>query len=180
MKIITERTVIELLEPNSAKLILDYHIQNKEHLAPWEPLRNDEFFTIENWEKTLQTNLEMFEAGTAIKLAALNYDRNEVIAVCNFSNIIHGVFQACSLGYSISHKYQGQGIMQEVILSCLDYVFNEVGLHRVMANYVPTNLRSEKVLMKLGFEQEGVAKSYLKIAGKWQDHILTSKINPNH
>lgn len=47
-----------------------------------------------------------------------------------------------------------------------------------MVNYIPSNIRSERVLLKLGFEKEGLAKSYLKIAGKWQDHILTAKIKP--
>ncbi len=50
-------------------------------------------------------------------------------------------------------------------------------LHRVMANYVPSNIRSENLLNRLGFRKEGTAKSYLKIAGSWQDHVLTSKIN---
>lgn len=49
-----------------------------------------------------------------------------------------------------------------------------------MANYTPSNIRSEKLLTKLGFEKEGLAKSYFKIAGSWQDHVLTSKINPSH
>ncbi|MEZ8447765.1 30S ribosomal protein S5 alanine N-acetyltransferase, partial [Vibrio splendidus] len=30
---------------------------------------------------------------------------------------------------------------------------------------------------KLGFEKEGVARKYLKIAGQWENHILTSKLN---
>jgi ribosomal-protein-alanine N-acetyltransferase len=53
-------------------------------------------------------------------------------------------------------------------------------LHRVMANYVPENERSARVLEKLGFEKEGYARSCLKIAGKWRDHILTAKLNPKH
>jgi hypothetical protein len=47
-----------------------------------------------------------------------------------------------------------------------------------MANYVPENERSARVLEKLGFEKEGYAKSYPRIAGKWLDHILTAKLNP--
>jgi len=42
---------------------------------------------------------------------------------------------------------------------------------------MPHNAASERVLFKLGFEKEGIARKYLKIAGKWEDHILTSKIN---
>jgi len=34
------------------------------------------------------------------------------------------------------------------------------------------NVRSQKVLLRNGFVRFGLAPSYLKIAGKWQDHIL--------
>ena len=50
-----------------------------------------------------------------------------------------------------------------------------VGMNRVMANYMPRN-SSSRVLKKFGFGIEGDARSYLKIAGKWEDHILTSLI----
>jgi len=33
-------------------------------------------------------------------------------------------------------------------------------------------------LEKLGFEKEGFARRYLCINGKWEDHILTSLVNP--
>jgi ribosomal-protein-alanine N-acetyltransferase len=49
-----------------------------------------------------------------------------------------------------------------------------------MANYMPENKRSARVLEKLGFEKEGMARDYLKIAGEWRDHVLTAKINPWH
>lgn len=107
----------------------------------------------------------------------LNKSHTEVIGVCNFTNIIRGVFQACNLGYSIGQKYEGQGLMYEALDAAIKYIFVEVGLHRVMANYVPENKRSEALLERLGFEREGMAKSYLKIKGEWRDHILTSKIN---
>ena len=69
--------------------------------------------------------------------------------------------------------------MFEILQAAIDHVFSEYNLHRIMANYIPSNIRSEKLLDKLGFQKEGLAKSYLKIAGSWQDHVLTSKINPN-
>ena len=69
--------------------------------------------------------------------------------------------------------------MYEILTGGIDYLFNVVGLHRIMANYIPGNKRSASLLMRIGFEYEGLAKSYLKIAGQWQDHILTAKLNPN-
>jgi len=169
-----------MLTSVDAELIRDYYQQNQSHFMLWEPIRAEEFYTIEYWRRQLAENLKQFENGSALKLVALDKSKTEIIAVCNFSNIVMGVFQACNLGYSVAKRYEGRGYMSEVLQAAINYAFDSMGLHRIMANYIVTNNRSAALLNKLGFEQEGVAKSYLKIAGRWQDHVLTSKINPSH
>ena len=69
--------------------------------------------------------------------------------------------------------------MTEALGSALTYVFEELGIHRVMANYLPENERSAALLERLGFMKEGFARDYLMIAGRWRDHVLTAKNNPN-
>ena len=96
------------------------------------------------------------------------------IAVVNFTQIFRGSFQACYLGFKISHQYQGQGFMQEAIAAAMEYMFVEKGIHRIMANYMPSNTRSASLLSRLGFVKEGYAEGYLSINGRWQDHILTA------
>ncbi|AXA33724.1 ribosomal protein S5-alanine N-acetyltransferase [Francisella adeliensis] len=180
MKLVTKRTILEILDSKDAQLMLDYYVENEEHLESWEPIREDSFFTLQNFSKMLDQNQQDFKTGSALRFTIFDENRNFVIGVCNFTNIVYGPFQACNLGYSIAEKYQGVGLMKEALEAAIDYVFNELNLHRIMANYLPSNSRSEKLLAKLGFEKEGLAKSYLKIAGRWKDHILTSKINPKH
>lgn len=68
--------------------------------------------------------------------------------------------------------------MRECLDAAIRHVFVKLALHRVMANYQPENRRSARLLNGLGFEQEGVARAYLKINGVWTDHVLTSLINP--
>jgi ribosomal-protein-alanine N-acetyltransferase len=53
-----------------------------------------------------------------------------------------------------------------------------VNLHRVQAAFRPENLRSGRVLERLGFRSEGVAPDYLYIDGAWRDHVVTSLRNP--
>ncbi|WP_234923777.1 GNAT family N-acetyltransferase, partial [Aeromonas veronii] len=71
-----------------------------------------------------------------------------------------------------------QGVMREVLSAAIDYLFREHDLHRIMACYMPANQRSGALLERLGFEREGFARAYLMINGRWEDHILTSLINP--
>ena len=39
---------------------------------------------------------------------------------------------------------------------------------------VPNNVASKRLLERLGFDEEGYAKDYLRINGRWEDHILFS------
>ena len=110
--------------------------------------------------------------------ALLTPDGEQMIGACNFSGIIRGAFQACYLGYHIDEAHQGQGLMQEALEAGIGYMFDSQNLHRIMANYIPGNDRSARLLERLGFEREGYAKAYLNIAGRWQDHVLTALVNP--
>ena len=65
------------------------------------------------------------------------------------------------------------------LAAAIAYCFEEMKLHRIMANYMPTNERSARLLRKLGFVPEGFARDYLFLGGTWRDHVLTSLTNPN-
>ncbi|KXO08017.1 Ribosomal-protein-S5p-alanine acetyltransferase [Moritella sp. JT01] len=175
----TENLIISVLNPDDFELLVKYESNNRSHLSPWEPTRTTEYFGLEKTKERVELNFKDFQLGSSISLVAFDKSKSEIICLCSFSNIVHGVFQACNLGYSISEKKQGKGLMFEMLQASIQYVFTEYNLHRVMANYIPSNIRSGKLLDKLGFQKEGMAKSYLKISGSWQDHVLTSKINPS-
>jgi ribosomal-protein-alanine N-acetyltransferase len=173
----TPRTIMTIGQPMHAQALLDFMWENRAHLEPWEPLRSDNFYTLDATRERLDHSALCYRDGTALQFLAFDKTSNELVATCNFANIVHRAFQACHLGYSISEKWQGQGLMLEVVEAGIRHVFEVVDLHRVMANHMPSNVRSERLLQKLGFEREGYAKSYLKIAGKWEDMVLNSKIN---
>jgi [ribosomal protein S5]-alanine N-acetyltransferase len=94
------------------------------------------------------------------------------------SNIIRSVFQASHLGYKLAEHAQHHGYMTEAARAGIEFAFGILRLHRIMANYLPHNHRSGAVLNRLGFKSEGFAEAYLFINGKWQDHVLTSLVNP--
>lgn len=100
-----------------------------------------------------------------------------MVGECNFTNIVRGPFQACHLGFSVAERFEGRGLIREALTPAISYIFEQVGLHRVMASYRPENIRSARLLERLGFEREGLARSYLRINGVWADHVLTSLVN---
>lgn len=169
---------IKIVDQADAQRLLDFHHENRTHLIPWEPERPESFYTNAYWEEQMASRADEMLAGRAIFFIALN-DEGKMIASCNLTNIVRGVFQAGYLGYAVAKDYEGKGVMKSLCQHVIRYAFDELKLNRIMANYLPENERSGWLLKSLGFEREGYARRYLKIHGRWQDHVLTALINPN-
>jgi ribosomal-protein-alanine N-acetyltransferase len=163
-----------------APAMVSFVTRNREHLAPYEPLRDAEYFTERFWAAHLQRSLARVEAGHDLPFILLDRDtpRSAIVGRCTFSEIVRGSFQAAYLGYSLDASHVGRGLMQEALSAAIAYAFDVLNLHRIMANHVPTNARSAQLLQRLGFQHEGVAKAYLRLAGEWRDHVLTALTNP--
>jgi ribosomal-protein-alanine N-acetyltransferase len=168
-----------LLQPEHAHQLLAYRQHNAAHLAPWEPNRSaDDGTPLDICQRAAERSAQAYADGVAVQFIAVERQSHTMVAACNFTNIVRGPFQACYLGYSVDKDWQGHGLMREVVQAGMDYVFGTLGLHRIMANHMPSNVRSEKLLRSLGFEREGYARAYLQIAGHWEDMVLNARINP--
>jgi [ribosomal protein S5]-alanine N-acetyltransferase len=175
----TARLALTVPAPTDAHRMRDFALRNREHLAPWEPITSDEYYTLEYWSELLSLAAGEFARGESLRLILLDRANlsGPIQGRCTFSNITRGPFQAAHLGYSLDKDAVGSGLMYQALPAAIDYVFQRMNLHRVMANYIPTNERSGRLLRRLGFTVEGYARDYLQIAGRWQDHILTSLTN---
>jgi len=103
--------------------------------------------------------------------AALRRDDDSWVGVFNFSEIVRGAFQNAYLGYYGFRANAGKGLMKEGLGLALDAAFGPLGLHRVEVNIQPGNVRSIGLVMGVGFAQEGFSRGYLRIAGRWRDHV---------
>ncbi|HEV2911735.1 MAG TPA: ribosomal protein S5-alanine N-acetyltransferase [Pyrinomonadaceae bacterium] len=180
-RIETERLLLAMPQPEAAPRLLAFFEENREHLARWSPPAPAGYYTQAYWRERLAQARTEFERDQSMKLVLFERESSEtagvVIGVCNFTNFVRGPFQACYLGYSLGRRFEGRGLMFEALEAATRYAFDHLRLHRIMANYVPVNERSGKLLRRLGFVIEGYARDYLLIEGRWQDHILTSLTN---
>lgn len=167
-----------LATKSDAEGLVEYFSVNREHFQPWEPIRAAGYYSLEETRKRLAEYEKQHTDGVAAHFIGLI--DSQVVSHCSLTNIIYGPLRGCFMGYGVSREYQGSGVMTEVCQVAIDYAFKELGLNRIMANYMPVNVRSGRLLEKLGFVQEGVARKYLKINGVWEDHVLASKLNPEH
>lgn len=150
--------------------------RNQEHWVPWESTLPVPFTPIQRLEKWEKEHME----GQSIRFFIFKKEQlNSIIGICNFTQIFRGPFQACYLGYKIDYECEGKNLMYEALQRTIQYVFEDLHLHRIMANYMPTNTRSAKLLNRLGFVIEGYAREYLFINHRWEDHVLTALTNKN-
>jgi len=65
---------------------------------------------------------------------------------------------SCEIGYCMSRKYWGNGIMSESLKSVIDYLFSEVQFNRIVAKHDMNNIASGKVMIKSGMKCEGTLR----------------------
>lgn len=176
--LLTERLCVRLPGQGDVPALVHHFASNAVHFAPTDPLRPADFLTPGYWQAQVRAAQREFADDRALRLVLVPREEPGAIAgTANFSQIVRGPFQACVLGYGLGARFQGQGLMTEGLQAALSYVFGPLGLHRVMANHLPENTRSAKVLQRLGFEVEGFARDYLMIAGRWRDHVLNARVH---
>jgi len=176
-RIVTQRLLLRLASQEDVTEILKYYTDNKAYLTPFYPVWSENFFTAKYWHSEVQVALQEFIQGQSLRLLIFSPSDSTIIGIINFRNFIRGVAQFCTVGYSLAEKEQGKGYMTEALQASIDYVFEELKMHRIMANYMPHNQSSGNLLKRLGFVVEGYARDYLLINNQWQDHILTSLTN---
>lgn len=174
----TEKLILKVLDTRDVKQVLDYYVRNEGFLEEWEAQKSEEFYTTACQEKLLAGDLADFNTNTSLRLWIFKKeDADRVIGSLSFSNIVRGVFLSCFLGYKLDKDEINKGYMTEAVRKGIAIMFGDYGLHRIEANIMPKNVRSLKVTEKLGFYNEGIARNYLKINGKWEDHVHMVLLN---
>lgn len=171
----TERLVIRRPVPADAAEVAGYHTRNRPFMAPYSPIRPDDRYTAEYWADRLEMELK----GPNLRLFMARREHPErFIGGIDLSAVTGEPCYDCNLGYQMDEEEQGKGYMTEALRAVIPYAFETMHLHRIHAGYMPHNVRSGAVLRKLGFAVEGFGRDHVRIAGRWEDHILTALINP--
>lgn len=146
--------------------------ESKDYLTPFEPTWADDSLTKQFFIRRLERQKKEWNAGRGAFFLIHHKAGDKIIGGINLNDIRLGAARHATLGYWLAEDYQGQGYMNESAKLVMAYAFNTLKLCRLNAASLPHNDRSINLLKKLGFEEEGYAKFYLQINGKWQDHRL--------
>lgn len=143
---------------------------SRDFLAPWEPVRTEDYFTVEGQDELIRDALDRHAQGTTLPQVIL--DAGQVVGRITLNGIVRGPFQSCSVGYWVASAANGRGVATAAVTDIVRVAFEELGLHRVQAETLLHNVASQRVLERNGFVRFGMAPRYLKIAGEWQDHFM--------
>ena len=83
------------------------------------------------------------------------------------------------ISYDLMSEYWGQGIMTKVVTNVMVFAFSKMDMYRIEARTMEGNDRSQKLLRKIGFKEEGIIKGYRIINGDPKDIALFSLIRPD-
>jgi ribosomal-protein-alanine N-acetyltransferase len=145
---------------------------SRDFLVRWEPTWPRDALSKAAFRRRLDHVRQEWEQETGYSFLAFRSADEELIGGVTLSNVRRGVAQTASLGYWVGAPHARQGYMSEALLAVLDFAFEQLGLHRMEAACLEQNEASRRLLEKSGFHQVGYARQYLKIDGRWQDHVL--------
>lgn len=160
-----------LISLDDAPALTDLIVRNGDFMAPYDPARDAGYFTLDGVTHGIRMLLEEHTAGRTLPQVILD-EGGELAGRITINGIVRGPFLSGSIGYWVSEDRNGQGLATAAVAHIKHIAFNDLGLHRLQAETLVDNTRSQHVLKKNGFIQYGLAPSYLQIAGEWQDHLM--------
>jgi ribosomal-protein-alanine N-acetyltransferase len=172
MKLTGPRVVLLAPRARDAEAWATLREQSQRFLKPWEPTWPADGASAAAFRRRRAQNRDEWRAGTGYGFLIFARESGALVGGITLSNVRYGVAATGSLGYWTGAPYARQGYMTEAVACVLDHAFGRLNLHRVEAACLPHNDASRGLLLKCGFKEEGLGRGYLKIDGRWRDHLL--------
>ncbi len=148
--------------------------ESRAFLQPWEPSWGKDDLSKMAFRRRVERSQYEYSAGTAVPLFLFNKESGKLLGGITVGHIRRGAAQCCMLGYWMGERHSGQGHMHAALSLVIHHIFTQLQLRRIEAACIPDNERSITLLEKAGFQREGLLRDYLKIDGRWREHVLMS------
>ncbi|MFB4348734.1 GNAT family N-acetyltransferase [Microbacterium sp. CR_7] len=167
--------VLRLVQPGDGAALARAYTTNRDHLAPWEPVRSVDFYTATWQERHVEHSVADTDSGRGYRFVLVS-DDGEIRGRMNLNNVVRGAFRSADLGYWIDASRLRRGLAGRGVAELIRFAGEELSLHRLQAATLLDNVASQRVLSSAGFTEIGLAPQYLHIAGEWRDHRLFQRI----
>lgn len=145
---------------------------SRNFLTAWEPTWAENALSRASFRRRVRRQLR--DAANDLAYPFFLFRRNDdaLLGGITVTNVQRGVAQSASIGYWIGKPHARRGYMGEALHLVLAKSFGSLGLHRIEAACMPANIASQKLLESVGFRLQGYAREYLRINGRWEDHLV--------
>lgn len=142
-----------------------------ERWLPWVPFNA----TPEASLRYAEASALDWDAGRAVRFAIRDRATRALLGVVGLDACIH-LHRSCELGYWLRLEATGRGLMTEAAKACVDFAFGRMGIHRIRCAAATDNAPSLRVISRLGFRFEGIARQAEWVGSRWLDHALFAKL----
>jgi ribosomal-protein-alanine N-acetyltransferase len=147
-----EGVYLRPLEPRDFAQWISLRERSRAFLAPWEPTWPADDLTKSAFRRRLRRHGEEIDRDEAYPFLIFREADGVLVGGLTLGQVRRGVAQTVTLGYWMGAPFAGQGYMSRAV-------------------------RSIGLLERNGFQREGLARSYLRINGTWQDHLLFARLD---
>ena len=171
----TERLLLRELVTTDVAVLYPY----------WTDPAVTEYFTLEPFKSIEEAQgmvtllAGLYEANQGIRWAITRKSDQTVLGTCGFHNIKPEHYRA-ELGYELGKTYWGQGFMAEALKAIMEYGFNTFNYNRIEAFVNLGNVRSTRILEKMGFRLDGLLRQYEFARGQFVDQYCYSALKSDH
>ncbi|MDM5436607.1 GNAT family protein [Bacillus hominis] len=177
MKLVGQQIYLRLYKISDASELANLHTRNREFFQRVCPLLPEVFYTEEHQKIRIERALKKKDENQVYAFGIFLKATDKLIGDISLTQITRDPFQGCYTGFTLDREHNSRGYTTEALQLVVDFAFRELKLHRIEAGAMPDNIASIRVLEKVGFKKEGIAKENVKINGKWTDHQILAIIN---
>jgi ribosomal-protein-alanine N-acetyltransferase len=162
-KLTSRRLVLRQFRPSDAHAV--YQIFSQDIVTRYHNLEIMDSIT--QAEKVVKIRAKSFERGEGARWAITRIGwEDDLIGSCGYYNL-NGIHFSVEIGYDLHPDYWRQGIMTEALSAVIDYGYSgafEFPLNRIQALTYLDHKASAGLLLKLGFQEEGIRRE----SGYWK------------
>jgi [ribosomal protein S5]-alanine N-acetyltransferase len=150
-------------------------------LPPWFAiLSQPAVYEHTSWDLASAEDLRAYAAqerapSTLARFALAHRGDGRLIGSAGF-HTVQAAHRSAEMAYDLDPAFWGQGLARAACQALCAWAFEHVGLQRVQASTLTTNLRSQRVLEACGFEREGLLRRYRIVRGQPGDFWMYARL----
>lgn len=168
----TELSPIEVGDGNELWEAIDGSRWHLERWLPWVPFNTSREASLRYAEACVLN----WDEGRAVRFAIRDKASGEFLGVVGLDSCVH-LHRSCELGYWLKRDATGRGLMTEAAKAAVHFAFITMGAHRVRCAAATDNVPSVRVILRLDFRFEGIARQAEFVGSRWLDHALFARLS---